>query len=188
MINSKGCLLTIVLFTLIFFFSFNINYISNEWRSNTTFSNSHVQTSNNNKYKYLVVIGSHVEFGSRRELIRSSYFGIHDNLIPITPSQKSVQYAFCIHGDLPKSDTPEKRTFETEKMEYNDIHMMKEEFNKENVLHWVMESKCVVRSEQMILMDIYIYRSVINYRKRSKTFHLISLLCKTFTALFLWIN
>lgn len=139
MINSKSCLLTIVLFTLIFFFSFNINYISNEWRSNT-FS-SHVQTDNNYNYKYnykyLVVIGSNVEFGSRRELIRSSYFGIHDNLIPITPSQQSVQYAFCIHGDLPKSDTPEKRTFETEKMEYNDIHIMKEEFNEKNVLHWV---------------------------------------------------
>lgn len=123
--------MTIVLFTLIFLFSFNINYISNEWRS--TITPSHVQSS---KYKYLVVIGSNVEFGSRRELIRSSYFGVNDNLVPIVPSQ-SVQYAFCIYGDLPLSNTPEKRTFETEKMEYNDMYTMKEEFNKENVLHWV---------------------------------------------------
>lgn len=141
--NSKSCYIAVILFVLLGLITFNINYLHQDIGYGLSTNNNNVEKSQSSNY--LIVIGSRVEFGSRRELIRSSYFGIQDNLVPITPSQKRVQYAFCIYGEPPSSNTVEKRTFETEKMEYNDIYIMDKsiEYKIDSVLDWVTKRETI---------------------------------------------
>jgi hypothetical protein len=136
MSSSKSCSLAIVLFILFCLIAFNINYLNQGDISKfVTTINAAKEYSNT----YHVVIGSRAEFQSRRDLIRSSYFGIEDNLLPLKPLQHDVKYTFLIHGEQPNSNTVEKRTFETEKMEYNDLLIMNKaiEYKQNNILDWV---------------------------------------------------
>jgi hypothetical protein len=87
--------------------------------------------------KYLVVIGTEAKYESRRKLIRSSYFDIYDNILPA--KLENVEYTFLVHGGPPPSNTPERRLFETEKMEYNDISQIPTEivYNQDSIIQWV---------------------------------------------------
>lgn len=128
---NKRLLTGIGVFALMCMLTFNFMHLyKNE---------SIVATVNNDKqHSYLVVIGSPVSHVSRRSLIRSAYFNMEDNLDPLHKDQQ-VDHVFCIYGEPAKSNTPEKRALETEKMEYNDISLLGNdiEFNEANVMDWV---------------------------------------------------
>ena len=96
-------------------------------------------TDGSTHYAYIVVIASEASYQSRRNLIRSNYFGLHDNLIPCMRYNTDVYYTFWIHGGPPPSNTPERRRYETEKMEWNDMVEMPSDvpFEQETVLEWV---------------------------------------------------
>lgn len=132
---NKRLLTGLGLFALICLLTFNFTYIYR----NDTMLNDTMVSNGNIQHKYIVVIGSPVSYSSRRGLIRSSYFGIQDNLQPISKGPQQIDYVFCIYGEPTKSNTPEKRAFETEKMEYNDIYQLGKsiEFNEANVVDWV---------------------------------------------------
>lgn len=126
--------LCLLVFGLLIFF--NINHLTNindKWSMSTMFDNPEVVT----KHKYLVVIGTEEKYGPRRKAVRQTYFDITDNLVPI--EFDTIQYAFLVHGGLPNSDTPERRAFESEKMEYNDIYQLPNDllYNKQTIIDWV---------------------------------------------------
>ncbi|KAI9247790.1 galactosyl transferase GMA12/MNN10 family-domain-containing protein [Helicostylum pulchrum] len=110
------------------------------------------------QHTYLVVIGSPVTFASRRNLIRSTYFGIDDNLDPISSTTaQPIEYAFCIYGDATSPNTPERRAFETEKMEYNDIYSWDSstQFTETTVLDWIKHQKSGKQYDFIIIQDIH---------------------------------
>ncbi|KAI9341619.1 galactosyl transferase GMA12/MNN10 family-domain-containing protein [Pilaira anomala] len=146
---SKRIVIGLGLFVLFCLLSFNLKYL---YKDDLLIP---MTTTSSSPSTYLVIIGSPVQHESRRNLIRSTYFGIQDNLEPIAqPSAQSIHYAFCIYGNRTKSDTPERRSFETEKMEYNDIYpFFDAEFNQKNVLDWV--KKQGVQYDFIIIQDIY---------------------------------
>lgn len=129
---KKRHLMGVSLFVIIFFVLFQMNYLKNT--ENT------IKTADlaNNQKRYLVVIGTEAKYVGRRSIIRSTYFNVHDNLVPVADFDH-VEYAFLVHGGSPKSNTPERRAFETEKMEYNDIFMLPNDqtFNPGTAFHWV---------------------------------------------------
>lgn len=95
---------------------------------------------NSNHYSYIVIIASPASAMSRRNLIREKYFGLPNNLIPCMRYNADVLYKFWIYGGPPKSDTPERRRYEAEKMEWNDLEEVLVEFNQLNILEWVIFS------------------------------------------------
>ncbi|KAG2220290.1 hypothetical protein INT45_009923, partial [Circinella minor] len=110
-------------------------------------------------YAYIVVIASEASYQSRRNLIRSNYFGLHDNLIPCMRYNTDVYYTFWIHGNPPPSNTPERRRYETEKMEWNDMVEMPNDvpFEQETVLEWVENTLKPTRRieyDYLIVQDI----------------------------------
>ncbi|CAO3654084.1 unnamed protein product [Cunninghamella echinulata] len=74
----------------------------------------------------------------RRRLIREKYFGLRDNLLPCMHYNSDVYYKFWIYGGPPASDTPLRRQFEAEKMEWNDFIETDPTkfFDQVNVLQW----------------------------------------------------
>lgn len=89
-------------------------------------------------YKYFVVVGSRASQASRRSLIRETYFGIEDNIEPCMKRDKGVGYLFYIYGEEPTPKTPERRSYETEKIEYNDLEKINtDKFDQDQVLKWV---------------------------------------------------
>jgi hypothetical protein len=89
-------------------------------------------------FKYFMIIASRAGNLSRRQLIRKTYFGLDDNLEPCMKRDKGINYLFWVYGDLPASRTAEKRLYETEKMEWNDLEKVnKQSFNQDDVLKWV---------------------------------------------------
>lgn len=112
---KKRHVLGVGLFFILFFVLFQMNYIKNTEHVNVT--------EDSQQKRYLVVIGTEAPYAARRSIIRSAYFNIDDNLIPAADFEQ-VEYAFLVHGGPPKSNSPERRAFETEKMEYNDIYTL----------------------------------------------------------------
>jgi hypothetical protein len=89
-------------------------------------------------YKYFAVIGSRAAQASRRSLIRETYFGIEDNIEPCMKRDKGIGYLFYIYGDEPSPKTPQRRSYETEKIEYNDLEKVNtDKFDQDQVLRWV---------------------------------------------------
>lgn len=117
-----------------FFIFFNMSHLMNkqdEWSlSNMMFENTVTPPQ-----RYLIIIGTEAQYETRRKVIRSSYFDISDNLVPFD----NVQYTFLVHGGPPNSDTKERRSFEAEKMEYNDIHQLPKDslYNRQTIIDWV---------------------------------------------------
>ncbi|KAI8059693.1 galactosyl transferase GMA12/MNN10 family-domain-containing protein [Thamnidium elegans] len=144
---SKRLVVGLGLFVIFCLVSFNANYL---YRDEPLMS-----LESQDQHTYLVVIGSPVNFESRRNLVRSSYFGIHDNLEPISAAEQSIEYAFCIYGEPTRPNTPERRAFETEKMEYNDIYSWDPsiQFNQENVFDWIKKKK--KQYDFVIIQDIH---------------------------------
>lgn len=147
---SKRLVVGLVIVVIFCLVSFNANYL---YRDDTLMSfEAHHQ------HTYLVVIGSPVTFQSRRNLVRSTYFGIHDNLDPISPAtSQSIEYAFCIYGDPTRPNTPERRAFETEKMEYNDIYSWDSaiQFTQDAVFDWIKKQKNGKQYDFVIIQDIH---------------------------------
>ncbi|KAF7728842.1 hypothetical protein EC973_005468 [Apophysomyces ossiformis] len=110
-------------------------------------------------YTYLVVIASPAQYMSRRRLIREKYFGMRDNLLPCMRYDTDVYYKFWIHGGPPASNTPARRQYEAEIMEWNDLVEMppKTAFNQINVIQWADElsNKEGITYDYLIVQDIH---------------------------------
>ncbi|KAI9025352.1 galactosyl transferase GMA12/MNN10 family-domain-containing protein [Phycomyces nitens] len=119
-------------------------------------------------YTYLVVIGSEASQGSRRQLIRSKYFGLRDNLLPCMQYDTDVYYTFWIHGGLPLPDTALRRTYESEKMEWNDMQEIpaRLEFGQANVIAWVENT---LLAEKKITYDYLIIQDGYSFIQLSET-------------------
>lgn len=107
-------------------------------------SDDNVVLNESGHYQYLVVIASEAGQMSRRNLIREKYFGLRDNLLPCMQYNTDTYYKFWIYGGAPKSDTPERRQYEAEKMEWNDIEELPRsvKFEQESVIEWVSKNCC----------------------------------------------
>lgn len=115
-----------------------------------------VVINDSNHYPYLVVVASSADQMSRRNLIREKYFGLRDNLLPCMRYNTDVLYKFLIHGGPPKSDTPLRRQYEGEKMEWNDLEELAKgkPFEQATVIEWV----CIAPPFNFILCSyIFIY-------------------------------
>lgn len=89
-------------------------------------------------FKYFIVIASRATNLSRRQLIRNTYFGLGDNIEPCMKRDKGLNYLFWIYGDEPAAKTPERRLYETEKMEWNDLEKVNaKSYNQDEILKWV---------------------------------------------------
>lgn len=89
-------------------------------------------------FKYLMIIASRASNLSRRQLIRKTYFNMEDNLEPCMKKDKGFNYMFWVYGDKPTSKTPERRLYETEKIEWNDLEKVDQSaYNQDEVLKWV---------------------------------------------------
>lgn len=129
---KKRHLMGVGLFFILFFVLFQINYLKNTEPAIVT------EDLVSSQKRYLVVIGTEARFATRRSVIRSAYFNIDDNLIPASDFDQ-IEYAFLVHGGPPTSNSPERRAFETEKMEYNDIYTLPngQTFTSGTAFHWV---------------------------------------------------
>ncbi|KAI9245693.1 galactosyl transferase GMA12/MNN10 family-domain-containing protein [Phascolomyces articulosus] len=110
-------------------------------------------------YAYVVVIASEAPFQSRRNLIRSKYFGLYDNLKPCMRYNTDVFYTFWIHGGPPPSNTPQRRQYEAEKMEWNDMVEIPSNipFEQETILEWVentLKTSRRIEYDYLIIQDV----------------------------------
>ncbi|KAI8146780.1 galactosyl transferase GMA12/MNN10 family-domain-containing protein [Fennellomyces sp. T-0311] len=110
-------------------------------------------------YAYIVIIASEAPYESRRNLIRATYFGLYDNLVPCMRYNTDVFYTFWIHGGSPAPNTPLRRRYEAEKMEWNDMVEMPSDvpFEQETILDWVENTLKVSRRieyDYLIVQDI----------------------------------
>ncbi|KAI9253223.1 galactosyl transferase GMA12/MNN10 family-domain-containing protein [Sporodiniella umbellata] len=116
-------------------------------------------------YKYFIIVASDINHSSRRQLIRSSYFGFNDNLEPCMKRDKGVQYLFWLYGNLPKTKTAERRSYETEKMEWNDFIKVKTDtYNQDVLLKWAKDylKKNTITFDFLIVQDTYSFTQL-NY-------------------------
>ncbi|KAI7862682.1 galactosyl transferase GMA12/MNN10 family-domain-containing protein [Spinellus fusiger] len=106
-------------------------------------------------YTYLVVVGTQAQDRSRRHLIRSKYFGLDDNLLPCMHYTADVYYTFWIHGPTPHTNTPLKREYESEKIEWNDMVEFPT-FQQSSIFTWA-ESLALrnITYDYLILQDRY---------------------------------
>lgn len=105
-----------------------------------TDNNAVINTSKH--YSQLVVVTSEASSLERRRLIRDKYFGLRDNLLPCMVYNADVYYKFLIHGGPPASDTPLRRQYEAEKMEWNDlVELSTSSYEVVDVLEWVRQRR-----------------------------------------------
>ncbi|KAI8059136.1 galactosyl transferase GMA12/MNN10 family-domain-containing protein [Gongronella butleri] len=113
---------------------------------------------NSNHYTYLLVVTSDAASMERRRLIREKYFGLRNNLLPCMKFNTDIFYKFWIHGGAPKPDTPLRRQYEAEKMEWNDLAELPvaTHLSQANVINWV-ETKLAAEDityDYLIIQDI----------------------------------
>ncbi|CAO0794228.1 unnamed protein product [Mucor circinelloides] len=109
-------------------------------------------------FKYFIVIASRATNLSRRQLIRNTYFGLGDNIEPCMKRDKGLNYLFWIYGDEPAAKTPERRLYETEKMEWNDLEKVNaKSYNQDEILKWADStlSERGVTFDYLIIQDGY---------------------------------
>lgn len=88
-------------------------------------------------FRYFIVIASRTGNLSRRQLIRKTYFGLDNNVEPCMKRDKGIDYLFWLYGDEPAANTPERRLYETEKIEWNDLEKVnKKAYDQDEVLKW----------------------------------------------------
>ncbi|OBZ90036.1 hypothetical protein A0J61_01899 [Choanephora cucurbitarum] len=146
--NRKQRLGISILCFLLFVVFANLTVLHRDRITSSVTQLTHAKVNHN----YLIVVGSEAKSSSRRHLIRAHYFGIHDNLIPARINQ--ADYQFYIHGGPPPSDTPERRAFETEKMEFDDITLLPatQSFDPQAVLSGIKDREAY---DYVIIQDIY---------------------------------
>ena len=98
-----------------------------------------------NHYTYLVVIASQAIELSRRQLIREKYFGLVDNLLPCMHYNTDMLYKFWIYGDMIPAKTDDRRRYEAEKMEWNDLEEVGKgvKYEQISILEWVKYYFCI---------------------------------------------
>ncbi|KAI8146950.1 galactosyl transferase GMA12/MNN10 family-domain-containing protein [Fennellomyces sp. T-0311] len=89
-------------------------------------------------YKYLVVIASPALEFTRRNLIRQMYFGLNDNIEPCMQDNTDTKYLFWVYGEPIARKTAERRQYEAERMEWNDIEEVRSSvwFEQHSVIDW----------------------------------------------------
>ncbi|KAF1796962.1 hypothetical protein FB192DRAFT_1401529 [Mucor lusitanicus] len=148
---KKRHVLGVGLFFILFFVLFQMNYIKNTEHVNVT--------EDSQQKRYLVVIGTEAPYAARRSIIRSAYFNIDDNLIPAADFEQ-VEYAFLVHGGPPKSNSPERRAFETEKMEYNDIYTLPttdQAFTSGTAFDWINATFGSRPFDYVVIQDVHTF-------------------------------
>jgi hypothetical protein len=92
-----------------------------------------------NHYQILVAIASPADQLSRRSLMRQKYFGIHNNLLPCMTANSDIYYRFWVYGGSENLSGDERRRYEAERMEYDDIVDMPEikTFDQLAIVNWV---------------------------------------------------
>ncbi|KAI8364467.1 galactosyl transferase GMA12/MNN10 family-domain-containing protein [Choanephora cucurbitarum] len=123
-------------------------------------------------FKYFVVIASRADNMSRRQLIRDTYFGQKDNIEPCMKRDKGVNYMFWVYGNEPTPKSAERRLYETEKMEWNDLEKVTATaYSQDAVLKWVNTNLAArgVTFDYLIIQDAhsviqfnYIQQQVLN--------------------------
>ena len=97
-----------------------------------------------NHYTYLVLIASTATEFTRRNLIRETYFGLKDNIEPCMQYDTDTYYKFWVYGDPIPRKTVERRQYEAEKMEWDDIVEVSwsdgVHFEQSSILDWVKYS------------------------------------------------
>ncbi|KAI7889089.1 galactosyl transferase GMA12/MNN10 family-domain-containing protein [Mucor mucedo] len=109
-------------------------------------------------FKYLMIIASRASNLSRRQLIRKTYFGMEDNLEPCMKKDKGFNYMFWVYGEKPMSKTPERRLYETEKIEWNDLEKVDQSaYSQDEVLKWAETTlkERGVTYDYLVIQDAY---------------------------------
>ncbi|KAL9542827.1 hypothetical protein MBANPS3_008414 [Mucor bainieri] len=155
---KKRHLLGASLFFILFFVLFQINYIRNT-AEHAVIATEEEGSLADGQRRFLVVITTEAQYAARRSILRSAYFNIDDNLIPAADFDK-VEYAFLVHGGPPKSNSPERRAFETEKMEYNDIYTLPagQAFTSSGTaFHWINATAWSKPFDYVVIQDIHTF-------------------------------
>ncbi|KAI9319263.1 galactosyl transferase GMA12/MNN10 family-domain-containing protein [Dichotomocladium elegans] len=114
-----------------------------------------------NHYTYLVVVASPPDQMARRSLIREKYFGLANNLLPCMRFNSDTMYTFWIYGRPIPARTAERRKYEAEKMEWNDLEEVpaRMTFSQADVLEWAETTLAErgVTYDYLIVQDIYTF-------------------------------
>ncbi|KAI9484593.1 galactosyl transferase GMA12/MNN10 family-domain-containing protein [Zychaea mexicana] len=122
-----------------------------------------------NHYTYLVVIASPPDQMSRRQLIREKYFGLRDNLLPCMRYNTDMLYKFWIYGNMIPAKTDERRRYEAEKMEWDDLEEMGKgvKFEQTSILEWA-ETTLAERGityDYLIVQDINAFVQLVDIKR-----------------------
>ncbi|KAI9004846.1 galactosyl transferase GMA12/MNN10 family-domain-containing protein [Phycomyces nitens] len=120
------------------------------------FEDEQVTINPTSHYAQVVIIASEAEAIGRRGLIREKYFGLRHNMQPCMVYNADIYYKFWIHGTQPQADTPLRRSYESEKMEWNDIYESKKSFEQINILTWAEDvlAKQGITYDYLVVQDI----------------------------------
>ncbi|KAI7847572.1 galactosyl transferase GMA12/MNN10 family-domain-containing protein [Circinella umbellata] len=122
-----------------------------------------------NHYTYLVVIASQATELARRQLIREKYFGLLDNLLPCMQYNTDMLYKFWIYGDMIPAKTDERRRYEAEKMEWDDLEEVGKgiKYEQTSILKWA-ETTLADRGityDYLIVQDINTFIQLSNIKR-----------------------
>ncbi|KAI9498671.1 galactosyl transferase GMA12/MNN10 family-domain-containing protein [Zychaea mexicana] len=155
----------LTIFIVVAFFS--LFYYNVKLRSEIAIDNARSTTTStaggaenlSNHYPYLVVIASTATEFTRRGLIRQMYFGLDDNIEPCMRYNADTMYRFWVHGERIPRKTAERRQYEAEKMEWNDIEEIPEDvkFEQSSILEWADK---ILVGERGITYDYLIVQDV----------------------------
>ncbi|KAI9259615.1 galactosyl transferase GMA12/MNN10 family-domain-containing protein [Phascolomyces articulosus] len=122
-----------------------------------------------NHYTHIVVIASQARDMTRRQLIREKYFGLRDNLLPCMRYNTDTLYKFWIYGDMIPAKTDERRRYEAEKMEWDDLEEMGKgiKFEQTSILEWA-ETTLADRGityDYLIVQDVNTFIQLSNIKR-----------------------
>ncbi|KAI8138166.1 galactosyl transferase GMA12/MNN10 family-domain-containing protein [Fennellomyces sp. T-0311] len=132
-------------------------------------SDDEIILNDSNHYSYLVLIASTADQMARRSLIREKYFGLSDNLLPCMQYNTDMLYKFWIHGGALPPKTDERRRYEAEKMEWDDLEEMPKgvKFEQASILEWA-ETTLAERGityDYLIVQDINTFMQLSNIKQ-----------------------
>ncbi|KAI9258946.1 galactosyl transferase GMA12/MNN10 family-domain-containing protein [Phascolomyces articulosus] len=123
-----------------------------------------------NHYTYLVVIASTATAFTRRNLIRQTYFGLNDNIEPCMQYNTDTYYKFWVYGNSIPRNTADRRLYEAEKMEWNDLVEVSDgvHFEQSNILEWtdkVLVGEQSITYDYLIVQDVDSFIQISNLKK-----------------------
>ncbi|KAI7864183.1 galactosyl transferase GMA12/MNN10 family-domain-containing protein, partial [Spinellus fusiger] len=121
-------------------------------------------------YAQVVIIASEAASIERRSLLRELYFGLTDTATPCMSYNTDVYYKFWIHGALPASDTPLKRAYEGEKIEWNDLYETNATYTQRNILAWAdNELAKTITYDYLLVQDIHTFMQLNTIKRELDT-------------------